>query len=70
MMNRRKLLKMLVGSAGFGSATARAQQRRVWLIGFLALPTRPDRLEASRFGAFVRGMRELGYIEGLLEFAG
>jgi len=64
MMNRRKLLKMLVGSAGFASATARAQQRRVWLIGFLALPTRPDRLEASRFGAFVRGMRELGYIEG------
>jgi putative ABC transport system substrate-binding protein len=64
MMDRRKLLMLLVGSAGLVSSIARAQQRKVWLVGFLALPTRPDRLEASRFGAFVRGMREQGYVEG------
>lgn len=40
-----------------------AQQRKVWRVGFLALPARPEPLEASRFGAFVRGMRELGYVE-------
>jgi len=33
-------------------------------VGFLALPSRPEDLYASRFGAFARGMRELGYIEG------
>lgn len=62
MIDRRKLLMALAASGS--PAAVRAQQRKVWLVGFLALPTRPDRLEASRFGAFVRGMRELGYVEG------
>jgi putative tryptophan/tyrosine transport system substrate-binding protein len=63
-MNRRNILMLLLGSAGFNCPIARAQHRKTWLVGFLALPARPDRLEASRFGAFVRGMREEGYVEG------
>ena len=65
MIDRRTLLMALAASSSpLNTAAVRAQQRKVWLVGFLALPTRPDRLEASRFGAFVRGMRELGYLEG------
>jgi hypothetical protein len=39
-------------------------QQRTWRVGFLALPKRPEPFQSSRFGAFVRGMRDLGYIEG------
>src|SRR5215212_2363072 len=41
-----------------------AQQKdKVWRIGFLAT-RRPISLDTDVFGAFPRGMRELGYIEG------
>jgi ABC-type uncharacterized transport system substrate-binding protein len=64
MIDRRTLLVALA-AASFGDASKiGAQQRKSWRVGFLALPTRPEPLEASRFGAFVRGMRELGYVEG------
>jgi hypothetical protein len=63
-MNRRNLLMLLLGAAGFNCPIPRAQHRNAWLVSVLALPARPDRLEASRFGAFVRGMREEGYVEG------
>ena len=39
------------------------QLGKVWRVGFLAL-RRPVSLESDQFGAFPRGMRELGYIEG------
>ena len=39
-------------------------QGKVWRVGFLALNTRPPSLDADPFGAFVRGMRELGYVDG------
>jgi len=65
MIKRRTLLMALAAWAGVArDAAVSAQQRKVWLVGFLALPARPDRLEGSRFGEFVRGMRELGYAEG------
>jgi putative ABC transport system substrate-binding protein len=65
MIDRRTLLAALAASASFANAAAvRAQRPKVRVVGFLALPARPDLLEASRFGAFVYGMRELGYIEG------
>jgi ABC-type uncharacterized transport system substrate-binding protein len=64
MMDRREFLA-IIGSAVAGvTSTAFAQQQRILRIGFLALPSRPDQFEGTRFGAFVRGMRELGYIEG------
>jgi len=65
MIDRRTLLMALAASASHvNTAAVLAQHRKVWLVGFLALPARPDPLEASRFGAFVRGMRELGYVDG------
>ena len=66
MIDRRTALATFGLWLGLASAQrALAQpQRRVWRVGFLALPVRPDPLDASRFGAFTRGMRELGYVEG------
>ena len=65
MNNRRKLLVAL-GAAAFGSPlTPHAQpQSKVWRVGYLSQRARPDSLESGVFGAFRRGMRELGYVEG------
>jgi putative ABC transport system substrate-binding protein len=63
MINRRILLSAFALSA-IPATRAFAQQARVWHVGFLALPQRPESVESSRFGAFARGMRELGYAEG------
>ena len=41
-----------------------AQQGKVWRIGILATRNRPASLDADAFGQFMRGMRELGYVEG------
>ena len=43
---------------------SRAQQSRVWRIGFLSSRRRPESLEKDYYGAFPRRMRELGYVEG------
>ena len=64
MINRRTLLTTVALSVVSAMSGAFAQQQRTWRVGFLALPERPDPLETSRFGAFARGMRDLGYIEG------
>jgi putative ABC transport system substrate-binding protein len=64
MISRRALLSALGLSVVPAISGAFGQQHRVWRVGFLALPSRPNPLEASRFGAFASGMRELGYIEG------
>jgi ABC-type uncharacterized transport system substrate-binding protein len=64
MMDRRKLLTMMGAATACAAPGAFAQQQRIWHVGFLTLPVRPDPFEPTRFGAFVRGMRELGYIEG------
>jgi putative tryptophan/tyrosine transport system substrate-binding protein len=61
---RRREFIALVGAAATWPLGARAQHRKVWRVGFLAVPSRPVPLESSRFGAFARGMRELGYVEG------
>ena len=56
---------ILGGLAGASPLGVRAQQqRKVWRVGFLAVPLRPVPLESSRYGAFAQGMRELGYVEG------
>ena len=58
----------VVGLAGFAlwllvPSVARAQQARLWRIGFLTLQERAAGSD-TYFGAFVTGMRELGYVEG------
>ena len=65
MNKRRKLLVALGAStlaAPFGSFAQ--QQAKVWRIGFLAPRSRPDSIDTDQYGSFVRGMRELGYVEG------
>jgi ABC-type uncharacterized transport system substrate-binding protein len=64
MIDRRILLSALALSTVSGLSRALAQQQRMWRVGFLALPARPEPLEASRFGAFALGLREFGYLEG------
>src|SRR5712691_9119951 len=68
-MRRRDFITL----AGSGAAAlpalcplaAHAQQaRKVWRIGFLAGATRPAQLGSSVYAGFLRGMRELGYVEG------
>src|SRR5258705_9047052 len=64
-MQRREFITLLGGAAATGPLAARAQQaRKVWRIGFLAGATQPVQLEASVYAGFLRGMRELGYVEG------
>jgi putative ABC transport system substrate-binding protein len=64
-MNRREFIVVLGASTAAWPLGVRAQQpRKVWRVGFLALPLRPSPLESSRYGAFAKGMRELGYVEG------
>jgi putative ABC transport system substrate-binding protein len=65
MNNRRKLLAALGASALAAPFGALAQQQgKVWRIGFLAVRRRPVSLDTDLYGAFPRGMRELGYVEG------
>jgi putative ABC transport system substrate-binding protein len=64
MIHRRTLLSVLCTLAIPAATRAFAQHGRVWHVGFLALPVRPESVESSRFGAFSLGMRALGYTEG------
>jgi putative ABC transport system substrate-binding protein len=64
-MRRREFIFILGGLAAASPLGVWAQQqRKVWRVGFLAVPRRPDPLVSSRYGAFARGMSELGYVEG------
>jgi putative ABC transport system substrate-binding protein len=62
---RRKLLIALGASALAAPLVSFAQQQgKVWRVGFLAQNVRPDSLDSHYYGGFLRGMRELGYVEG------
>ena len=65
-MNKRRKLLLALGAAALGSPlTLHAQPAtKVWRVGFLGYRSRPDSLDSSFYGAFPRGMREVGYIEG------
>src|SRR4051812_8615883 len=64
MNNRRKLLLALSAGA-FAPLLSHSQaQARTWRVGFLAQRGRPSAIDSDIYGAFVRGMRELGYVEG------
>jgi len=63
-VNRRDAVVALVAlGAATGSRVGRAQQRgKVWRVGYLSLGSASGNLETS--GAFLKGMRDLGYVEG------
>lgn len=65
MNHRRKLLKVIGAGVVTAPFPAFAQpQPRIWRVGFLALAPRPADLESHFYGGFLRGMRELGYVDG------
>lgn len=63
-MNRRNTVFALL-ALGAAPLVSRAQPPgKVWRVGFLTQRRRPDSIDADFIGAFPRGMRELGYVEG------
>jgi putative tryptophan/tyrosine transport system substrate-binding protein len=65
MNNRRKLVIALGAGAFTMPLVSPAQQQgKVWRVGFLAQRSRPASLDTDVYGAFPRGMRNLGYVEG------
>jgi putative ABC transport system substrate-binding protein len=62
MTTRRQLLLALGACALAAPFASRAQQQRVYRIGFLGNSTAA--LEANLVGPFREGLRELGYVEG------
>jgi putative ABC transport system substrate-binding protein len=65
MNRRRAIIAAIAASAFFAPFTSFAQvQGKVWRVGFLAQRSRPISLENDSYGAFVRGMRQIGYVEG------
>jgi putative ABC transport system substrate-binding protein len=64
-VRRRDFITLLGGSAAAWPLVVRAQQReKVWRVGFLAGGSRPANLATSTYGSFLRGMREIGLMEG------
>ena len=44
--------------------TVAQQQKKIWRIGYLSPRRPPGSLEAGAYGAFMEGLRDLGYVEG------
>ena len=65
MIDRRSFVASVAAGAFLLPHGAFAQaQGKVWRIGFLYFGSRQSALDTGRYEAFVKGMRELGYIEG------
>jgi putative tryptophan/tyrosine transport system substrate-binding protein len=65
-MNRRRSIIAVValGAVAGPLASFAQQQGKVWRVGFLSLQARTDSLSSRNYGAFLKGMRDLGYVEG------
>jgi putative ABC transport system substrate-binding protein len=64
-MNRRESVIAVValGAAAWPLASFAQQQGKVWRVGFLSL-SREDSISLRNTAAFLKGMRDLGYVEG------
>jgi putative ABC transport system substrate-binding protein len=65
-MRRRDFIVRVAGVAAGSPLAARAQQTRVWRVGYIspAFPAQKDPAQATVFAAFLQRMKELGYSEG------
>jgi hypothetical protein len=63
-MNRRDTVLALLALGAAPPRLLARQPGKAWRVGFLALLSRPASLETHYLGAFAKGMRELGYVEG------
>jgi len=63
-MNRRDAVFTLLALCTAPPVSHAQQEGKIWRVGYLTLRRRPDSIDADFTGAFPRGMRELGYIEG------
>jgi putative ABC transport system substrate-binding protein len=61
---RRQILIAVAAGALLTRIATAQQQSKIWRIGFLLARARDATSEADIIGPFLRGMRELGYIEG------
>jgi putative tryptophan/tyrosine transport system substrate-binding protein len=61
---RRFLIALGTGALTAPLASFAQQQGKVWRVGFLALRSQTASNPSSAYGAFLQGMRELGYVEG------
>ncbi len=65
MQARRKLLLGLIAFGALPVPSSLAQQGKVWRLGVLSIRSRPISLESDvQYGPFLKGLRELGYVEG------
>ena len=64
VMRRRLLIALGAGALAAPLSSFAQPQGKIWRVGFLSARSRPDSLDSTDYGAFVRGMRELGYVEG------
>jgi putative tryptophan/tyrosine transport system substrate-binding protein len=66
-MRRREFIGLLGGAAAVAwpHAASAQRSRKLWRVGFLAGGSRPVAFDSSVYAGFIRGMRELGYSEGI-----
>ena len=65
-MSRRRQILIALGSGAFLTpyASFAQQTNKLRRIGFLVAAARPPSIDAHYMGAFIRGLRDLGYVEG------
>jgi putative ABC transport system substrate-binding protein len=63
-MRRRDFISLLGGAVTVWPLAARAQSERVWRIGVLMSLAADDKEGQARLTAFLRGLQELGWIDG------
>ena len=63
-MNRRDSIFAVLALGAVPLCSLAQPQGKIWRVGFLSQRARPDSLDSDIFGAFPRGMRDLGYVEG------
>jgi putative tryptophan/tyrosine transport system substrate-binding protein len=63
MIRRREFITLIGGATAAWPLAARAQQGRIWRIGFLFAAIPPAEFDREGRG-FTEGMRQLGYLEG------